>query len=51
MLSQLDLNSLLSGAVGVLSALATIKARLALAEYKINELKKRFDAHEKKASH
>lgn len=51
MLSQLDLNSLLSGAVGVISALAAIKARLAVAEYKLNELRKRFDAHEKKATH
>lgn len=51
MFEHIDINSLLSGAFGVLSAFATIKARLTLIEYKHSELRKRFDAHEKKAAH
>lgn len=51
MLDLLDLNSLLSGVAGVVSALATIKAKLILLEWRVKVLEKDFEEHEKKAAH
>ena len=51
MLESLDINSLLSGVAGVVSALATIKAKILLLEWRVKTLEKDFAEHEKKAAH
>ena len=48
---ELDLGSLLSAVTGGAAVYAGIKADLALLKYKYDELKKRFEEHEKKATH
>ena len=51
MLSGIDINSLVSAVAGGAAVYAGIKADLALLKYKYEDLRKRFDEHEKKASH
>jgi hypothetical protein len=51
MLESLDFNSLVSAVAGGAAVYAGIKADLALLKYKYDDLKKRFEDHEKKAAH
>lgn len=48
---DLDFNSLVSAVAGGAAVYAGIKADLALLKYKYDDLKKRFEDHEKKATH
>lgn len=48
---SLDINAFISTIAGGAAVYAAIKVDIALLKYKYVELKRRFDAHEKKAGH